>query len=160
MLVHDPALSTFLFMRQEIFLVKSPTIVESECEILPIPMKSRQTLAQYVNQVMLDNGEKPKDIESRAKRAGHQISDSAIGNIILEKVDNPGIKTLHALALGLGRPVEEVIAAALGEMPKESLGYTESEMADFWQVLNRLPAAEQKYYKRTLQMLKRDMLRP
>lgn len=159
MLGHGSALSTLLRPSQLIFREKSTTIVDKPCEIIPLPMKQRQTLAEYVNQVMIDNGEKPKDVEARSRRARDPISDSAIGKILLDQTKNPGILTLRALARGLGRPIEEVVAAALGDLPVESLGFKQSEVADFWVVLDRLPAAEQKFYKRCLQMLKRDMLK-
>lgn len=159
MRVHESALSTLLRASQELLVEKSPTIVDKPCEIIPLPMKAQQTLAEYVNRVMIDNGEKPGDVEDRASRAGYQISDSSIGKILLEQTKNPGVHTLKALAIGLGRPIEEVIAASLGELPIESLGYNQSEFADLWEVYRRLPAAEQKVYKRYLQMLKRDMLK-
>jgi hypothetical protein len=145
-------------MRQAIFVEKTPTIVEGECEIVPPPMRQRRSLAEYVDQVMIENGEKPKDVEARSKRAGYPISDAQIGNILLEKVKNPGILTLLALAKGLGRPVEEVIAAALAELPTESAAFKESEFASLWDIYRQLPNGEQRIFKRYLQMLRREML--
>lgn len=142
---------------QALFVEKSPTIVEEDCEIVEFPMK-RRTLAQYVDQVMIENGEKPKDVEARSKRAGMPISDAQIGKILLEQVKNPGIHTLRALAKGLGRPIEEVIAAALGDLPGESNAFKDSDFAALWEVYRSLPPAEQKIFKRYLEMLRREML--
>lgn len=139
------------------FREKVTTIVDEDCEIVQFPMR-RRTLAEYVDQVMIENGEKPKDVEARSKRAGYPISDAAVGKILLEQTKNPGILTLLALAKGLGRPVEEVIAAALVELPSESAGFKESDFASLWEIYRNLPTGEQKIFKRYLQMLRREML--
>lgn len=139
------------------FREKLTTIVEADCEIVEFPMRHR-TLAEYVDQVMIDLGEKPKDVELRAKRAGFPISDAQIGKILLEQVKNPGIFTLRALAKGLGRPIEEVIAAALGDLASDSAAFKDSDFADLALIYKDLPNGEQKFYKRVLQMLRREML--
>lgn len=139
------------------FREKLSTIVDSDCEIVEFPMRHR-TLAEYIDQVMIENGDKPQHVEARAKRAGFPISDAQIGKLLLEQVKNPGILTLRALAKGLGRPIEEVIAAALGELPTDSPAFRDSEFADLAAVYRELPNGEQKFYKRVLQMLRREML--
>lgn len=140
-------------------LEKVTTIVEADCEIVPLPPMKRRTFAEYVDQVMLANGEKPKDVEARSRLKGDPISDAQVGNILLEKVKNPGILTLRALAKGLGRPVEEVLAAALVEVPIEERAYKESDFANLWDIYKDLPNGEQKVFKRYLQMLQREMLK-
>jgi transcriptional regulator with XRE-family HTH domain len=154
---HGASLSTYMEKSQAIFVEKSPTIVGGDCEIFEFPM-IRRTLAEYVDQVMIDNGDKPKDVEARAKRAGFPISDATIGKILLEQVKNPGILTLRALAHGLGRPIEEVVAAALGELPAESRAFRESDLADLFNVYHGLSTSDQKFYKRCFEMLRREML--
>lgn len=139
------------------FREKLSTIVEADCEIVEFPMR-RRTLAEYVDQVMIENGDKPKDVEARSKRAGFPISDAQIGKILLERVKNPGILTLRALAKGLGRPIEEVIAAALGDLATENSAFKDSDFADLAVIYKDLPGTEQKFYKRVLQMLRREML--
>lgn len=130
-----------------------------ESDILPLPMKQRRTFAEYVNQVMIDNGDISKDVEARSRRAGDPISDATVGNILLEKVKNPGVLTLRALARGLGRPIEEVLAAAVIDLPTENPTYKESDFANLWEIYKDLPVSEQKIFKRYLQMMSREMLR-
>lgn len=141
------------------FLENLTTIVGDERAILRVPMRQRRTLAEYVDQVMIENGEKPKDVEARSKRLGDPISDATIGNILLEKVKNPGVLTLRALARGLGRPVEEVIAAALVDLPAENPAYKESDFANLWEIYKELSISEQRIWKRYFQMAAREMLR-
>ena len=138
------------------FLEKVTTTVGEDCEIVPMPMKAR-TLAEYVNQIMIENGEKPKDVEARSKRAGCPISDAAVGKIILEQTKNPSVFTLLALSKGLGRPVEEVIGAALGK-PTEGAAFTNNEFASLAEIYESLPSSEQKVFKRFFQMIRREML--
>jgi len=141
------------------FVEKVTTIVGSDCEIVPLQMKERKTLAQYINQVMVENGEKSSAVEARSKRVGDPISESSINNLLLEKVKNPGVFTLRALARGLGRPVEEVLAAALAELPKDSAVYKETDFANLWEIYKDAPNSEQRIFKRYLQMLAREMLK-
>lgn len=146
-------------MCQGISLENTTNIVDEEYEILPEPMRQSRTLAEYVAQVLSENGEKPKDVEARAKRMRDPISDATVGNILLATVKNPGILTLRALAKGLGRPVEEVIAAALSDLPTEDKGFQESDFAQLWDVYKNLPNGDQKLFKRYLTMLRHEMLR-
>lgn len=136
---------------------KLTTIVGDDCEIVEFPMRYR-TLAEYVDQVMIENGDKARDVEARSKRAGYPISDAQIGKILLEQVKNPGILTLRALAKGLGRPIEEVIGAALGDRASENPVFRDSDFADLAIIYKDLPNGEQKFYKRVLQILRREML--
>lgn len=146
-------------MCQGIFLEISTNMLAEDCGILPEPMRQPRTLAEYVAQVLSENGEKPKDVEARSKRLRDPISDATVGNILLETVKNPGILTLRALAKGLGRPVEEVIAAALTDLPTEDKGFQESDFAHLWEVYKNLPNGDQKTFKRYLLMLRHEMLR-
>lgn len=158
-LSHGAALSTHQYPVSTIFLENLTTILDRNCATLPAPMKQRRTFAQYLNQVMLDSGERPKDVEDRSKRKGDPISDATVNNILLEKVKNPGILTLRALAKGLGRPIEEVVNAALHDLPLEEHAYQESDFANLWDIYKDLPNGEQKVFKRYLQMLQREMLK-
>lgn len=146
-------------MRVNSFMEKVTNIMGEDCEILPEPMRQIKTLAEYVAQVLSENGEKPKDVEARSKRMRDPISDATVGNILLETVKNPGILTLRALAKGLGRPVEEVIAAALSDLPSEEKGFQESDFAHLWEVYKNLPNGDQRVFKRYLTMLRHEMLR-
>jgi hypothetical protein len=66
------------------------------------------------------------------------------------------LSTIRALALGLGRSIDEVLGVMLGN-PAADPAFSESELARIWQLQKELPAEDQKFYTRQLEMIIRDM---
>jgi transcriptional regulator with XRE-family HTH domain len=73
-------------------------------------LRGAMTLAEYVTKVMDEQGLNPSDVE---RRAGNNISDAQVRNIMNGTTTNPRLNTLLVLAEGLGvNPVDLFKAAA------------------------------------------------
>lgn len=99
------------------------------------------------------------EVERLSKRRGGTIGKSTVQQIALGKTPNPGILTMRDLAWGLGRPLDELTRAALGETPEESSAFQKSEWAALWEMSTLLALGDQRIVKRFLQMLEREIRR-
>lgn len=119
---------------------------------------SDNPLSEYVRGVMLENGLSAQNVADIAKRKRYEIGRATVSQIVNGKTPNPGIHTLDALAAGIDRPLEVLLAKALerpiGEAPMPNDFTT---LADLYK---QLPSAEQRGVKRYyLQALEREMRR-
>src|SRR5688572_31043997 len=80
-----------------------------------MPRESDNPLSEYVRSVMLENGLSADAVAKMSKRRGGTIGRSTIQQIVQGKTPNPGIHTLKELAWGINRPLEELLARALGK---------------------------------------------
>jgi transcriptional regulator with XRE-family HTH domain len=134
-----------------------PASPKSENE--PMASSSNNALADYVLRVMRESGLTFPEVERIARKRGGTIGKSTVQQIASGKTPNPGIFTLRDLAWGLGRPFEEVIRNTVGDMPSEGGAFQKSELANIGEMSKSLPLAEQRMFKRYLQMIEREMLR-
>lgn len=148
------------------FSEKETAITERDFGIVRVPRKQPEStvsaksdnpLADYVLRVMRENNMTFPDVERVARRRGAKLGKSAVQQIATGKTTNPGIYTLQELAWGLGRPVEEVIAAALGSA--ESTGFEKSELVNLWEMSQQVSLGEQRFFKRCIQVLEGEMRR-
>lgn len=116
-------------------------------------------LRDYVQRVMREKGLSYPEVAAAAKKRGGDIGKSTVQQIATGTTTNPGIFTLQALALGLNRPFEEVLASALGTPLAETNSFHKSEWANVWELSSHLPLTEQRIIKRYLQMLEREIER-
>lgn len=116
-------------------------------------------LQDYVLKVMRDEGLSFADIENEARRQGGTLGRATIQQIAKGSTTNPGIYTLVELAWGLQRSVEEVITTALASHLTDHTAFERSELAKVWELSKDLPSAEQKMFKRYLQMIEREIRR-
>jgi len=108
---------------------------------------------------MRENNLTALDVHKNSKRRGGDIARSTVQMIVQGKTPNPGILTLRDLAWGLMRPLDEVIANALGQTAVENTGFLKSEWANVWEMAKDLPLGEQRVFKRYVQMLEREVRR-
>ena len=124
----------------------------------PMPDESDNPLGEYVRAVMLENGLSAEAVSKIAARNGYEIGRATIGQIVNGKTPNPGIHTLAALAAGVDRPLEELLAQALGR--RIGAGQLPSDFAALADLYRQLPLAEQRGVRRYyLQVLEREMRR-
>ena len=126
---------------------------------LPMPDRSDNPLADYVLRVMREKNLTFPEVEKVARKRGATIGKSTVQQIAQGKTPNPGILTLKELSLGLGRPIEEVIAHALGTAQGESGTIQRNELTNLWEMSKDLPLGEQRMFKRFIQMIEREMQR-
>lgn len=149
--------------------VKSAEMSTRKLVIVPPPQKSVEkpmptpqrdnALQAYVLKLMRDEGLSYQDVETAATNNKQKISRGTIQAIATGDTTNPGIFTLAALAAGLNRPIEEVLRVTLGPLLPDVTALERSEGARILELAKQLPAAEQKFVKRTLQMLEREIKR-
>lgn len=121
------------------------------------PMKKRESLSEYVYRVMREEEIKSAaELQRRAAACGENISDSTVNNILIGMPTDMKISTIRALAMGLGRTLDEVLAVVLGN-PVTDSGFSESELGRIWQLQQGLSAEDKKFYTRQLEVIVRDM---
>lgn len=127
----------------------------------PMQPRSDNALRDYILRIMQDENLSYKRIADRALEQGYQISRGTIQGITKPDpdaaTDNPGIFTLVALAYGLDRTVEEVLAVTLGDELKSASALQKGELAAISELAKQLRPGDKKFYRRFLQMLEREL---
>lgn len=83
---------------------------KSDLPLIRFPSKSvHLSPDQYVQRAIKENGLSMREMERDAKRRGHRLPISVIHMILTDRLSNPGVNTIRALAYALRRPVAEVI---------------------------------------------------
>lgn len=137
-------------------------IVRSSPEPPDVPMATNRVLdsfKDYVVRVMRENNLSAEDVAKNSKRRGGSIARPTVQMFVQGKTPNPGIITLRDLAWGLLRPLDEVMAEALGENIADQVGFSRSELANLYDIGKDLPVSEQRIFRRYVQMLEREMRR-
>lgn len=122
-------------------------------------MPQRETPQDYINRIMRENGLTHRKVAERANALGLKLSGGYVHNVASGDVDNPSLGLIRAIAAGLGRPEEELIAVFRGKLLTDDNGYTESLFAVMWNEYKRLPAKEQKELRPSVDMLRREIQR-
>ena len=123
--------------------------------------EAAESFARYAQFWMDREGLIPPTASDRAAKRGYQLSTTKIANILNGIYANHQMRQIEAFAIVINRPKEEVFMAALGyalpltEHPK----FTQSHMAQLWQLMEALPARERTVYDRFVQMLADDIQR-
>lgn len=114
--------------------------------------EAAESFAKYLNHHIKIN---PRDVEERAARKGAQVSVSKVNQTLNGLYADHRMRIIEAIALGIGRPPEEVFLAALGYSPAltDDPEFTKSEAAHLWNLVQQLPAGERKFFNRSLRML-------
>lgn len=119
-----------------------------------VPLESPQ---EYVNRVMQEAGMVHRTVAERAVALGHKLSAGYVHNIASGDVDNPSVKLVQALAVGLGRPEDEVFLVFRGKAPTE--GVRDSFFAMLANEYQHLANGDQKELRVVLKMLQREIQR-
>jgi transcriptional regulator with XRE-family HTH domain len=81
------------------------------------PETSRKTLGDFVRRTRRDKNLSLTDVSAKSARSGKRIAASHINRIENKPKLKPSPNSLSALANGLGVPVEELFARAIGVLP-------------------------------------------
>lgn len=94
-------------------------------------MNAKHPLGALIEQAKQANGWSDIDVANRAKARGHVLSKSNVARIRNDEVTSLVGKQLHALAAGLGVPVQQLAAAGLESMgiPGYVASATDAEQA-------------------------------
>lgn len=119
----------------------------------------RESPQDYINRVMRDAGLSHRKVAERAKALGLKLSAGYVHNVASGDVENPSLGLIEAIAAGLGRPVEEVIAVFRRKPITDETGYKESLFAVLWNEFKELPSKEQKELRPAIDMLRNEIMR-
>ena len=72
----------------------------------------KETLGQYVDRIMRQKNLNIRDVEGRCNK---KLTHSYVARIIKDKVKNPTLATMRALAKGLDEDLYQIFAVASGE---------------------------------------------
>lgn len=109
----------------------------------------------YIQRVMRENNLTVAQVAHRASKCSHRLARSTVQQMMSGRTDNPGIYTVQALAVGLGRPEEEVFAAFGVGTEKRSLD--DSEIEAIRHNYNHLSPEMRRQFRPTLKMLSREI---
>lgn len=140
--------------------VTSNTVARWERDEMSIPThvnlsaisKSPQN---YIRSVMQQNGLNSRTVAENASRCGYRLSRSSVDVMLVGSMVNPGIYTVKALAVGLGRPEEEVFAAFGIGVEKRTL--RDPDIEAIQQNYARLTPTKQRQIKPAITMLSREI---
>jgi transcriptional regulator with XRE-family HTH domain len=76
-----------------------------------------EALGDFVRRIRREKNLSLTDVSAKSARAGKRIAASYINRIENKPTLNPSLNSLSALANGLGVPVEELFARAIGVIP-------------------------------------------
>jgi transcriptional regulator with XRE-family HTH domain len=119
-----------------------------------------ESLQDYVNRIMLENPELSEvKVSKRAAHMRKKISAGYVSNIRSGSATNISIERLKALAAGLGRPAEEVLAVAFGKALTEDNKFQESLFASLWNEFQHLSPGDQKEMRPMIEMVRNEIQR-
>lgn len=125
-----------------------------------MPTRQENPLREYVLKIMRDENLSYQAIADRAESRGWKISRGTIQGITKsgpDATDNPGVFTIVALSYGIDRTVEEVMTVTLGDELKDRTTLRKGELASISELAKQLSPSGQKFYRRFLQMLEREL---
>ena len=76
----------------------------------------KETLGQYVDRIMRQKDLNIRDVEERCDK---KLTHSYVARIIKDKVKNPTLATMRALAKGLDEDLYQIFAIASSESPQK-----------------------------------------
>jgi hypothetical protein len=119
-----------------------------------------ETPREYVKRIIAEMpGGSTAMIAQRAQRLGYKLSAGYVANISAGTADNLTIQLARALAAGLGRPEEEVLAVFRGKQLTDEVTYKESLFAVMWCEFSQLSGKDQKELRPVIEMLQREIQR-
>jgi transcriptional regulator with XRE-family HTH domain len=82
-----------------------------------MPSRTSETLGDFVRRIRREKNLSLTDVSAKSARSGKRIAASYINRIENKPKLKPSPNSLSALANGLGVPVEELFARAIGVLP-------------------------------------------
>lgn len=101
-------------------------------------MARRETIGARIKRVRHEQKLTALDVALRAIDVGKHVGESTIRDIESDKSPNPGVKTLEAIALGLGLDPMGVISLGLDDPPELDRGYSETQFAQLARIYKKV----------------------
>lgn len=127
--------------------------------VFTLPKIQTADPSDYVRRIIAEKGLSHVKVAQRAKALGGDLSPGYVNSIIQGHVKSPGIDMLYNLSLGLGEPVEDLIAIYLGQILPDDSMFSKSAFAQLHNECEQLPESEKREVKVLLDTIKRDVQR-
>jgi transcriptional regulator with XRE-family HTH domain len=125
-----------------------------------LPKNPLETPQDYVRRIIADKGLSHVKVAQRAKKLGGDLSPGYVNSVIQGHVKSPGIDMLYNLSLGLGEPVEDLIAVYLGRIMPTDTGFKKSAAYALYQEYERLETEpDKREVKGLIEVIKREIQR-
>lgn len=118
----------------------------------------KESLAECVQRWQRESGLKPLEASQRAKKRGHKVSQDYIEDLASGAQVNPSPRIMKAVAAGFGKPVEEIVAAAMGWSAAEA-DQINGLIREIGEAYKQLSPAKQKDKRPLLEMINRELQR-
>ena len=132
-----------------------PSALESVRSLFMV-YEADDTLSSYVRRIIQEKGLNLREVSERARKAGYQISHATVGDIINNPSRRFGVKTLVALAHGIGSPEREVLDYASGRRPQEPSEYEKRLCEQLYERMRSSSPGTQEYLKRAIRSLLKE----
>lgn len=133
------------------------TLVQGEDEFYilgPTDMPRRETIGSRLYKRRMELGLSLAQVRDKIDHDfKFTIGETTVRVIESDKVPNPGIKTIEALALGLGLDPLQVLGLGLDDSPETESGYKESQFARLWQNYKKLDKEQKAFIDESVEML-------
>src|SRR5438477_1560251 len=131
-----------------------------DASLCGLPKTTGETPQDYVRRVIAEKGLSHVKVAQRAKKLGGGLSPGYVNSIIQGQVKSPNIDMIYSLSLGLGEPVEDLLAIYLGRIVPSDTGFKKSAAFALYQECERLESETDKKEVRVLiDVVKRDIQR-
>lgn len=127
--------------------------------VFALPKKQTESPSDYVRRVIAEKGLSHVKVAQRARALGGELSPGYVNSIIQGHVKSPGVDMVYNLSLGLGEPVEDLLAVYLGQILPEDSSFNRSAFMALYQECERLSDADRHEVRILLDALKRDIQR-
>lgn len=120
---------------------------------------SVETPQDYVRRIIAEKGLSHVKVAQRAKQLGGKLSPGYVNNIIQGHTESPGIDMIYNLSLGLGEPVEDLIAVYLGQVVPWDGGFRKSAFYGLYTEAEKLSESDRREVKVLIDALKSEIQR-
>lgn len=115
------------------------------------------TLSSYVRRIIHEKGLNLREVSERARKAGYKISHATVGDIIKHPERRVEVRTVIALAHGIGEPEQDVLRVASGLPPQHVSEYKKRLCEQLYNSLATAKTPEMEaYLERSIKGLLRD----
>lgn len=127
--------------------------------LLGLAKNSVETPQDYVRRIIAEKGLSHVKVANRAKQLGGKLSPGYVNNIIQGHTESPGIDMIYNLSLGLGEPVEDLIAVYLGQVVPWDGGFRKSAFYGLYTEAEKLSESDRREVKVLIDALKSEIQR-
>jgi transcriptional regulator with XRE-family HTH domain len=127
--------------------------------VFALPKAQTETPSDYVRRIIAEKGLSHVKVAQRAKALGGELSPGYVNSIIQGHVKSPSVDMVYNLSLGLGEPVEDLLAIYLGQILPEDSMFKRSAFVTLYNECEHLSDSDKRDVRVLLDALKRDIQR-